>query len=170
MARNPEDEAREKIDQMLTACGWHVCDLEDAVVAAHRGVVIRNFPLKTGHGYSDYLFYVDGQAAGVIEAKKKGQTLTGVEIQSSKYKHGLPDTLPAWFRPLPFAYESTGIETRFTNALEPDARSRNVFSFTGPRHSLHGLRMRPRVTVPGPPARYEESRPHSEADSVRCRR
>ncbi len=60
MATNPEDEAREKIDQMLTASGWHVCDLQDAVVAARRGVVIRNFPLKTGHGFADYLLYVAG--------------------------------------------------------------------------------------------------------------
>lgn len=56
-------------------------------------------------------------------------TVAGVEIQSDKYKHGLPDILPAWYRPLPFYYESTGIETRFTNYLDPDACSRRVFSF-----------------------------------------
>ena len=47
----------------------------------------------------------------------------------NKYKHGLPDELPAWKRPLPFAYESTGEETQFTNGLDPDPRSRQVFSF-----------------------------------------
>jgi type I restriction enzyme, R subunit len=73
--------------------------------------------------------YVDEKAAGVIEAKKAGTTLTGVEIQSDKYKHGLPDILPAWYRPLPFCYQSTGVEIRFTKGFEPDYRSRNVFSF-----------------------------------------
>ncbi|OGW21558.1 MAG: type III restriction endonuclease subunit R, partial [Nitrospirae bacterium GWA2_46_11] len=132
MSPKPEDKAREVIDDMLEKAGWHICNLDDANIYAHRGVVIRNFPLKSGHGFADYLFYVDGKAAGVIEAKKEGTTLTGVEIQSDKYKHGLPDILPAWHRPLPFCYQSTGIETRFTNGLEPDSRSRNVFSFHRP--------------------------------------
>jgi type I site-specific restriction endonuclease len=33
---------------------------------------------------------------------------------------------------LPFCYESTGVETRFTNLLDPDARSRPVFGFHRP--------------------------------------
>ena len=78
MTNKPEDKAREKIDKMLEQSGWHVYDLNDANIYAHRGVVIRNFPLKTGHGFADYIFYIDGKAAGVIEAKKVGSTLTGV--------------------------------------------------------------------------------------------
>jgi type I site-specific restriction endonuclease len=70
----------------------------------------REVKLASGHGNVDYLLYVDGKAAGVIEAKKKGATLTGVEIQSSRYALGLPAALPAWRRPLPFVYESTGAE------------------------------------------------------------
>ncbi|HET6515914.1 MAG TPA: type I restriction-modification enzyme R subunit C-terminal domain-containing protein [Thermodesulfovibrionales bacterium] len=132
MARTPEDKAREEIDRMLTNAGWHVCDYKEANIHAHPGVVIRNFPLKAKHGIADYLFYIDGKAAGIIEAKKEGETLTGVEVQSDKYKKGLPDILPAWHRPLPFCYESTGLETRFTSYLEPDARSRQVFSFHRP--------------------------------------
>lgn len=132
MPLTPEDKAREIIDSLLEQAGWYVCDLNYANIQAHCGVVIRNFPLKSGHGFADYLFYVYGKAAGVIEAKKAGTTLTGVEIQSDKYKNGLPDDLPAWYRPLPFCYQSTGIETRFTNGLDPDPRSRNVFSFHKP--------------------------------------
>jgi type I restriction enzyme R subunit len=97
-----------------------------------RGIAIREFPLKQGHGEADYLLYLDGQAAGVVEAKPAGHTLTGVEIQSDKYKNGLPDELPAWFRPLPFCYQTTGIESRFTSNLDPDPRSRQVFSFHRP--------------------------------------
>jgi type I restriction enzyme R subunit len=58
--------------------------------------------------------------------------LTGVEPQSGKYSEGLPAGLPHYHLPLPFAYESTGTETRFTNRLDPDARSREVFTFHRP--------------------------------------
>ncbi len=70
---------------------------------AWRGVAIREFPLEPGHGFADYLLYVDAKACGVIEAKKAGATLTGVEAQSARYAQGLPNSLPAWHRPLPFA-------------------------------------------------------------------
>ncbi len=132
MNQNPEQKARDKIDTMLEKSGWHVCDYKDANIHACKGIVLRYFPLKPDYGEADYLFYVDGKAAGVIEAKKIGSTLTGVEIQSNKYKNGLPEGLPAWHRPLPFAYESTGEETQFTNGLDPAPRSRNVFSFHRP--------------------------------------
>ncbi|HBO84788.1 MAG TPA: type I restriction endonuclease subunit R, partial [Deltaproteobacteria bacterium] len=45
MPRTPEDKAREIIDSLLEKAGWHVCDLIDANIHAHRDVVIRNFPL-----------------------------------------------------------------------------------------------------------------------------
>ncbi len=132
MSPTPEDKAREVIDGMLEKAGWPVCDFKDANLHATRGVVLRNYPLSKGHGFADYLFYIDGKAAGVIEAKKEESTLTGVEVQSGKYQKGLPDILPGWYRPLPFAYESTGVEPRFTNGLDPDPCSRNVFSFHKP--------------------------------------
>lgn len=128
----PEAQAREKIDELLEAAGWSVQDAGAADIYAARGVAIREFPLASGHGFADYLLYVDGQAAGVIEAKKSGVTLTGVEVQSAKYTTGLPEGLPAWHNPLPFCYESTGVETRFTNGLDPAPRSRNVFAFHRP--------------------------------------
>ena len=132
MTKTPEQEARETIDKMLDQSGWDVRDVDNANIHAKRGVAIREFPLNTGHGFADYLLYVDGRAAGVIEAKKVGNTLTGVEIQSDKYKTGLPEGLPAWYRPLPFCYQSTGVETRFTNDLDPVPRSRDIFSFHRP--------------------------------------
>jgi type I restriction enzyme R subunit len=128
----PEEKARETIDGLLTAAGWVVQDVKEANVAAGRGVAMREFPLKAGYGFADYLLYVDGAAAGVVEAKKEGETLTGYEIQTEKYSVGLPDSLKAYRRPLPFCYQSTGVETRFTNLLEPDARSRPVFAFHKP--------------------------------------
>ncbi len=128
----PEENARQRIDEMLVNAGWVVQDYKQANIHAGRGVVLRNFPLASGHGFADYLLYIDGKAAGVVEAKKEGVTLTGVEIQSAKYSKGLPQELPAIMRPLPFLYQSTGVETRFTNGLDPRPRSRFVFSFHRP--------------------------------------
>ena len=138
-----------EIDRLLEAAGWHVCDYKGANIHAARGVAIREFPLASGHGYADYLFYLDGKAAGVIEAKKVGVPLLGVERQSSRYTQGMPAALPAWLRPLPFAYESTGVETRFTNGLDPEPRSRPVFAFHRPETLIEWLQgLSPQGTVP----------------------
>ncbi|MDF0644290.1 MAG: type I restriction-modification enzyme R subunit C-terminal domain-containing protein [Nitrospira sp.] len=128
----PEDKARDDINELLEKAGWKVQDYKSANLHAGRGVALRNFPLAEGHGFADYLLYVDGKAAGVIEAKKTGVTLTGVEVQAAKYSEGLPVILPAYIRPLPFLYQSTGIETRFTNGLDPEPRSRRTFAFHRP--------------------------------------
>jgi len=128
----PEAVARERIDASLEAAGWVVLDANAVDLSAGQGVAVREYPLKPGHGFADYLLYVDGQAIGIIEAKPEGSTLTGVETQSEKYSVGLPDGIPAPVRPLPFAYESTGTETRFTSQLDPEPRSRRVFSFHQP--------------------------------------
>lgn len=151
----PEARARLEIDRLLTAAGWHVCDVKNTNLHAARGVAIREFPLNPGHGEADYLLYVDGKAAGVIEAKKRGATLTGVERQSDRYAKGLPASLPAWSRPLPFAYESTGVETRFTNGLDPEPRSRNVFAFHRPEH-LASL-----LTLPAHQAQDAPAKPYT---------
>ena len=132
MPETPEDRARKTIDDLLDKAGWLVQNRDQANVNASRGVAVRSFPLKAGHGFADYLLYVDGQAAGVVEAKKEGETLTTYEIQTAKYSEGLPDGLKAHRRPLPFCYQSTRVETRFTKLLDPDARSRQVFAFHRP--------------------------------------
>jgi type I restriction enzyme R subunit len=118
-----EQFAREHIDRLLTAAGWWISDANKVNIHAAHGVAIREFPLKSGFGFADYLLYIDGKAAGVIEAKKAGVTLSGVETQSDKYTQGLPEELPRWSNPLLFAYQSTGSETRFTNGLVPSPRS-----------------------------------------------
>ncbi|GGL47949.1 DEAD/DEAH box helicase family protein [Planomonospora parontospora] len=129
-----EAQARREIDRMLGEAGWIVQDLARLNPLADQGVAVREFTF-TG-GSSDYALYVDGRIVGVIEAKREGTTLTGVEWQSARYAAALPKEygMAAWRRdmPLPFRYESTGVETRFTNGLDPEPRSRPVFSFHRP--------------------------------------
>lgn len=145
MSLNPEQEARQQIDAMLHASGWHVQNNNALNLAAGRGIAVREFPLKKGHGFADYLLYIDRKAAGVVEAKKVGELLTGAEVQTEKYSVGLPNNLPFYVRPLPFLYQSTGAETRFTNGLDPEPASRDVFSFHRPETLAELLKL-PTIT------------------------
>ena len=147
MSPTPEERARQTIDSLLTAAGWILQDRVDANIDAGRGVAIREFSLGHGFGEADYLLFADGQAVGVVEAKAEGHTLTGVEIQTQKYSEGIPAGVPAPCRPLPFCYQSTGVETRFTNLLEPEAASRPVFCFHTPATLAEWVR--DEVATPG---------------------
>ncbi|MGI8928744.1 MAG: DEAD/DEAH box helicase family protein, partial [Candidatus Limnocylindrales bacterium] len=164
----PEAHAREQIDRQLTDAGWLVQDRAAANIHAAAGIAIREFPLKGGP--VDYMLYVDGAAAGAVEAKKEGWTLSGVEAQSRRYSEGLPDALPAYRRPLPFLYESTGVETQFTNLLDPEPRSRVVFTFHRPETHREWFQQagyeQSRRALPGV---AESPAPYSEGDTLRAR-
>ena len=133
----PEDAARNNIDRLLVQAGWVIQDYKDLNLGASLGVVVRNFPLKSG--FADYLLFVDRQAVGAVEAKPEGTTLSGVAEQSEKYLKGLPDNIPHVREPLPLAYESTGVETFFRDLRDPESRSRRVFAFHKPEMFLDWL-------------------------------
>src|SRR6266581_8893486 len=121
---SPEELAREKIDKLLTDCGWIIQNRSTINLSAGRGIAIREGLLKGGE--ADYLLFGDGKALGTAEAKPEGYTLIGVEEQSGKYAKGLLDIYPKWRDPLPFTFESTGVETRFANRLDPVPASRDA--------------------------------------------
>ena len=137
----PEERAREQIDSLLEQAGWLVQDFERMNLGASHGVAVREFSLPSGT--ADYLLFIDYEPVGIIEAKKAGQTLIGVEEQSSKYLTNLPDILSTARSTLPFSYETTGIETRFTNHLDPEPRSRQVFAFHQPKTLAEWLEQAP---------------------------
>ena len=89
----PESIARQQIDQLLTASGWTVQDRAGMNLYAARGVAVREFPVEGG--FADYILFVDRKAAGVVEAKKVGVTLSGVAEQAGSYAAGLPAECPA---------------------------------------------------------------------------
>ncbi|MGC9950030.1 MAG: type I restriction endonuclease [Bryobacteraceae bacterium] len=155
----PEDRARANIDRLLTAAGWLIQNRNSINIEAGRGIAIREFPLASGHGFADYLLYTDGYAAGVVEAKKAGEPLTEVEVQTARYSEGLPWDLPALRRPLPFLYESTGVETRFTNLLDPDARSRPVFGFHRPETLIAWIESHVKSPAPDSATAFAKCRP-----------
>jgi type I restriction enzyme R subunit len=93
----PESLARENIDRQLAAAGWQVQSIRDLNLYAGRGIAVREFRLDSGP--VDYLLLVDRKAVGVIEAKREGTTLTGVEPQAARYGEGLKG-VPAPINPL----------------------------------------------------------------------
>jgi type I site-specific restriction endonuclease len=126
----PEEKARQNIDELLEAVGWEVQNLRKLNLGEFLGVAVREFPLNSGP--ADYLLFVDRKAVGVIEAKPEGTTLSGVADQTEKYLSSLPENLPHVQEPLPFAYESTGVETFFRDLRDPAPCSRRVFAFHNP--------------------------------------
>src|SRR5207249_4627420 len=128
---SPEELAREKIDKLLSECGWEIQNRSTINLSASHGVALREALLK-GRDEVDYLLFVDGKAIGTVVAKPEGHILIGVEEQSGKYGKNLLDVYGKWRDPLPFAYESTGVETQFTNQIEPSPKSRNIFAFHRP--------------------------------------
>jgi len=122
----PEQEARQHIDAALEATGWVLQDRGEMNLSAAQGVAVREFKMADGHGFADYMLFVDGKAVGVLEAKPAGYPLTSVELQADKYATGLPAGLNPPVNPLPFQYMSTGVETRFINGLDPDPKTRRI--------------------------------------------
>ena len=132
-ALKPEDKARhELINPLLEAAGWIIQHYKVASPNSHKGVAVEFFQMGKGVGEADYVLFVNGQAVGIIEAKKPGESLTGKETQSAKYSKGFPEEFQNVELPLPFIYESNGSETRFTNLWDPKPRSREVFAFHKP--------------------------------------
>lgn len=127
-----EAQVRRIIDRMLADAGWVVQDRAATNVHASLGVAVREVPTATGR--ADYLLYVGAKLVGVVEAKREGVSLGAVDRQTERYASGLDagQRLAAWRTPLPFRYESTAVDTRFTNSLDPVARPRRVFSFHQP--------------------------------------
>lgn len=149
----PEVEARERIDELLGASGWKLQDYKNIDLSAGAGIAVREVPLKSGK--ADYLLFVNRKAVGVLEAKPVGTPLTGVAEQSSDYVLGVSDNIPHVQEPLPFSYESTGVETYFRDLRDPDSRSRRVFGFHKPETIAEWLRtpntLRARLKFSMPP-------------------
>ena len=130
----PEGLAREQIDAQLRAAGWVIQNAKEINLGAAPGVAVREFQGRTGP--ADYVLFIEGKVAGIIEAKPEGTTLSGVADQAARYQANLPDHLQCWYPEPPFLYESTGAETYFCDTRDPNHRSRGLFTF----HTPQGLK------------------------------
>jgi type I restriction enzyme, R subunit len=157
----PEAQARVEIDAALEAAGWVVQDRNSMNLSAAQGVAVREFKLKQGHGFADYLLFVNGKAVGVLEAKQAGTPLTGVEPQLARYASGVPGGLNPPIEPLPFLYLSTGKVTKFINLLDPAPRSRDMFHVHRPETLADWL------TAPTLDAWVKDNGAYTAADDTR---
>ena len=131
----PERRARQTIDSMLEAAGWHVQNHAGHNTAAALGVAVREYPLKADQR-ADYLLFINGAAVGVIEAKPEGTTLSGALQQAERYRASLPENL-RHLAGFPFSYASTGVETYFRDIRDPNSHSRSIFTFHTPETLSH---------------------------------
>jgi len=126
----PEEKARQHIDELLTAAGWVIQNYSKLDLGASSGIAVREFPME--NGFADYAIFIDRECVGVIEAKAEGVILSAAAEQDDKYIRLVPKNIPHARSPLPFAYESTGIETFFRDTRDLDFCSRRVFAFHKP--------------------------------------
>ncbi len=125
----PEQQSRQKIDKKLIQAGWIVQDYKSFNPSAGFGIAVREYPVESGK--VDYLLFIDRKPIGVIEAKKEGVTLSGVHEQTIRYADGkLKHIINK--EAIPFRYESTGVETYFTDTRDPLPRQREIFYFYKP--------------------------------------
>jgi len=145
---SPEQQARERIDQMLVASGWAVQDKKAFNPSASLGVAVREY--DTDAGPADYILFVDRVPVGVVEAKKptEAEKFTVHEEQAIGYASAkLRWTIGQ--SNLPFIYLSTGEVTKHWDLRDPKPRAREVFSFHRPESLQEWLKedsLRTRLT------------------------
>jgi type I restriction enzyme, R subunit len=128
--QNPEQIARDEIDQQLLLCGWVIQNKKAINLNAAIGVAVQEY--QTDIGPADYVLFVDKKPVGIIEAKRaeEAEHFSVHEDQSEGYATAKLKYIDN--EKLPFVYESTGKKTRFTDFRDPKPRAREVFSFHTP--------------------------------------
>ncbi len=79
-----EAKARQIIDRKLRDAGWIIQNRDELDLTAGVGVAVREFPMKTGFGFADYVLYVNRKVIGVVEAKPVGHTLFCLYLNSAR--------------------------------------------------------------------------------------
>lgn len=128
--QNPEQIARDRIDQKLISCGWVVQHKSKLNLGANLGVAVREYTTEVGP--ADYVLFISGKPVGVVEAKREeeGTKMSTHEDQVESYANAKLKSIDN--QPLPFRYLSTGSITRFVDVRDPKPRFREVFSFHRP--------------------------------------
>ena len=133
--QNPEQIARDKIDEMLVDAGWLVQHKNKVNLSAGLGVAVREY--QTDVGPADYVLFIDRKPVGIIEAKREeeGDRLKFHEDQARFYAESKLKYLNN--DPLPFVFVSNGIIINFTDYRDPKPRVREIFHFYKPETLLN---------------------------------
>ena len=138
MNQNPEQIARDVIDDLLQQTGWVIQSKAKIDFSAGLGIAVREY--QTDAGPADYVLFINRKPVGIIEAKREeeGVNLTMVEEQSVRYANAKLKYLNN--EPLVYVYETTGTVTHFTDYSDPKPRSRAVFAFHKPETMAEWIR------------------------------
>lgn len=88
MNQNPEQIARNNIDQMLIEASWVAQLINNIDLSIEQGVAIREY--QTGVGFAGYVLFEQLTLVGIIEMKREeeGMKIIEHEIQSQEYAIG----------------------------------------------------------------------------------
>ncbi len=89
-SNTPEQRARANIDWLLCQAGWAVQDLAALNVHAARGVAVREFPLRPGHGTADYLLYPQSTERGLPTSESGIMVLADRGRRGATASHSTP--------------------------------------------------------------------------------
>jgi len=132
VSESEQQTRRTRIDTRLRARGWTILPYQP-------GLQIGNLTkhavteYETASGPADYVFIVDGQLLGVVEAKKVSLGPQNVLTQAERYARGLAGT-PFNFDGLkaPFLWSTNGEVIWFHDVRSPLNASRQVSDFPTP--------------------------------------
>lgn len=158
---------RRRIDPKLSAQGWQLADF-DATQSLQSldSKAIAEFP--TDNGPADYALCLDGQVAGVVEAKKVTVGPQNVLTQAARYSQGVREHRAEYGEGFkaPFLYSTNGEIIWFQDVRDPLNRSRKVKAFHTPA-ALRDLLKRDEkaawTTLDAMPFRPGSVRPYQQA-------
>ena len=137
----PEERARQWIDRKLEDAGWKVINRYD-FAPSMTAVAIRE-TLMSGGLEADYVLFLNGKAAAVIEAKREEISLDNPQLiaQAENYTTKALDWLPRWEDQIPFVFLSNGKEIAFKDCRKTDAKYEKLQSFKRPWDIARYLRL-----------------------------
>lgn len=137
----PEERARQWIDRKLKDAGWEVINRNDFAPSMN-AVAIRE-TLMSGGLEADYVLFLYGKAAAVIEAKREEISLDNPQLiaQAENYTTKALESMPRWEDTIPFVFLSNGKEIAFKDCRKTDAKYEKLNSFKRPWDIARYLRL-----------------------------
>ena len=129
----PEEPARQEIDRQLEQCGWQVQNRDEMNISARarrRGPRVPARPARPTTCSTP----TAGPSASSRPSRRAHADRRRNAIR--QIHGGLPAGLPHYALAAALRLRITGAVTQFTNILEPDARSREVFTFHRPEELI----------------------------------
>lgn len=131
----PEEKARVKIDKQLRNAGWDIVARDEYLPNSTSAV---KEALMCGNTESDYLFFIDGKAIAVVEAKREENPLgEDVKKQAEEYAVAPQNWYGLWFEKLiPLVYMANGNKIYFKNMLVEESEYEELSQMHTPKKML----------------------------------